>query len=595
MLSRKDKRKQGVIPAGVYVDRNLKADKFDDRDRMYCPSGSASIPDVFTINNLPSIENQYSINSCVANAAVSVLEIMLNNNNAFRDLSRLFLYYILRDGTVYAGRDDGAELRDGFKVVNKLGIVDEASYPYEISKVNHRPSDDIFKLAEPHKAFNYERVLFNVNGRDPRSLINIKHAVAEGYPVLFSMLNCRDFQSLRNNTINYKYDSNKHVGMHGMVVCGYNDVEEYFYIRNSWGKDWGEDGYCKIRYAVFQQILMDAWICKSFDGYGVPVEPVIIPPTPVTPPVIVTPPLIVDPVIVTPVEPVVINKITEIVSIENTDIELLDTRFKAIDINDYVNIKTVGTPSINFKWENYSGSSNIAKLSDADTKKTLVEVNNTGKYEITCNIYDGTNYAGKVHFYLEYKRSIILTDIKAPVIDYVVNYDGLPLEITMDGGIQPYNLVIFKFTKNKELSEFVGSVVHSEQGLGTVYLPTTNLYPDQGKVHTSATLNIQPDEYIKIVVSDARYVLKDSDGDGVTLKNCAASITEVTIEGKHFYKAPPITEEAPLPTVEDIKEPVVTPAVDVKPTFWDKAKMVIKNIIFSITNAWYKLKYRIFN
>jgi len=559
MLSKKGKRKQNEILSGVYVDTSLKVDKFDSRDRLYVPSGSGVIPAVYTISNLPSIENQYSINSCVANAAVGVLEIMLNNNNAFRDLSRLFLYYTLRDGTVYAGRDVGAELRDGFKAVNKLGIVDESDYPYDISKVNQRPSDDIFALAEPHKAFNYERVLFNVNGRDPRSLINIKHAVAEGYPVLFSMLTCANFESLHNNTIDYVYDPNKHVGMHGMVVCGYNDVDNYFYIKNSWGNSWGENGYCKIRYEVFQQILMDAWICKSFDGYGMVVTP---PPS---------------------------DKIIEIASIESTNIVLVDTRFKVIELNKYVNIRTIGNPNITFRWENYLGTTNTAKLTETETNKVLVEVNNTGKYEITCTVFDNAVYAGKVHFYLEYKRSVILTDIKKPVINYTVHTDGLPLEIAISGGVLPYNLSIFKYTKNLVLNEYVGTLVHAEQGLGTIYLPNTNAYPDQGTVHTSATFNIYADEYIKIVVADARYVLKDVNGIDVTLKNCEANTAEVIIEGKHFFE-----EVIPSDIIPPVEPDVLdTDNNNIKITFWDKVKTTVRNITFNIINAWRKLTYKL--
>ncbi len=41
------------------------------------------------------------------------------------------------------------------------------------------------------------------------------------------------------------------VGAHAMVIVGYDDAKQAFKVRNSWGADWGEDGYCWIGYDTF--------------------------------------------------------------------------------------------------------------------------------------------------------------------------------------------------------------------------------------------------------------------------------------------------------------------------------------------------------
>ncbi|VDQ11156.1 unnamed protein product [Trichobilharzia regenti] len=37
--------------------------------------------------------------------------------------------------------------------------------------------------------------------------------------------------------------------MHGILIIGYGyqDDEEYWLLKNSWGKSWGENGYAKIK------------------------------------------------------------------------------------------------------------------------------------------------------------------------------------------------------------------------------------------------------------------------------------------------------------------------------------------------------------
>ncbi|MBN1964342.1 MAG: PQQ-binding-like beta-propeller repeat protein, partial [Anaerolineae bacterium] len=40
-------------------------------------------------------------------------------------------------------------------------------------------------------------------------------------------------------------------GGHAMAVVGYDDAKQAFKVRNSWGSDWGEDGYCWIGYDTF--------------------------------------------------------------------------------------------------------------------------------------------------------------------------------------------------------------------------------------------------------------------------------------------------------------------------------------------------------
>lgn len=43
----------------------------------------------------------------------------------------------------------------------------------------------------------------------------------------------------------------RELGKHAVVIVGVNEEEEYFIIRNSWGTDWGDEGYGRVAYSAF--------------------------------------------------------------------------------------------------------------------------------------------------------------------------------------------------------------------------------------------------------------------------------------------------------------------------------------------------------
>lgn len=48
------------------------------------------------------------------------------------------------------------------------------------------------------------------------------------------------------------------IGYHAVTLVGYDDNESYFVLRNSWGADWGTQGYTFFPYDDFSAVL-EAW------------------------------------------------------------------------------------------------------------------------------------------------------------------------------------------------------------------------------------------------------------------------------------------------------------------------------------------------
>jgi hypothetical protein len=52
-------------------------------------------------------------------------------------------------------------------------------------------------------------------------------------------------------------------GSHAMLAVGYNDADSCFLIMNSWGLKWGQGGFWRMSYALFDCHVTEAYIVPS--------------------------------------------------------------------------------------------------------------------------------------------------------------------------------------------------------------------------------------------------------------------------------------------------------------------------------------------
>ena len=86
------------------------------------------------------------------------------------------------------------------------------------------------------------------------SLSKIKAALAHYGPLPTSMQVYEDFMHYKSGV--YTHVGGKRVGGHAVLLVGYNDQEEYFIVKNSWGTDWGEDGFFRIDYSQMHSLVV---------------------------------------------------------------------------------------------------------------------------------------------------------------------------------------------------------------------------------------------------------------------------------------------------------------------------------------------------
>ena len=266
----------------IYLTDGIQADPYDERDYIYEVVGEGDLPAKVDLREWArEIENQFNTGSCVANATVSAIELLCQKRGLAVDLSRLFLYYNLREP--YAnlhGKDTGSYTRDGFRMAREFGVCTESTWEFNPQEVNTKPSDEAYAEAEWYSVVEYRRVanigsdrIMKKYGKDidlNKGISEMKDALNQGYPLLFAMTLGKTFYALRtkkkleDQKDVYKGIDNDSIGGHAMNCVGYDDELGGFIVENSWGNSWGANGYCIIPYETMKKDGLDVWVCTKF-------------------------------------------------------------------------------------------------------------------------------------------------------------------------------------------------------------------------------------------------------------------------------------------------------------------------------------------
>jgi len=245
---------EGEIAMRYY---KVKRDTEDRRDLIFNRIHLARPKKVDLRASMSPIVDQGQLGSCTANAIVSGLReyLLLQKADATR-LSRLFLYWQERnlEGTI--NEDSGAMIRDGMKVLNQLGVCPELDFPYDITKFTQTPSSTSEEDAAKYKIATYERVV---------DLEALQVSLAHNLPIVigFTVYDSFESQEVAATGIVPMPDlaRERQLGGHAVCAVGYDDEKQWVIVRNSWGTEWGDKGYCYFPYAMFadKELVSDMW------------------------------------------------------------------------------------------------------------------------------------------------------------------------------------------------------------------------------------------------------------------------------------------------------------------------------------------------
>ena len=228
------------------------------------------------------VENQKSLGSCTAHAAVGIVEYF--QRRAFSkhiEGSRLFVYKATRNLMQVTG-DTGAWLRNTMGALTLCGVPDEKYWPYTDDKpaFDTEPQSFVYAVADNYEALRY--FCHDPMGADvPGSavLTNVKKYLAVGIPSMFGFWGFPSFNSCDvKGGIPYPCPGERAQWGHAIVAVGYDDGKKIkntkcnktitgaLLIRNSWGTTWGDQGYGWLPYDyVVNKLALDFWSLLSME------------------------------------------------------------------------------------------------------------------------------------------------------------------------------------------------------------------------------------------------------------------------------------------------------------------------------------------
>ena len=159
--------------------------------------------------------------------------------------------------------DAGAEIRDGIKVVARLGAPHETLWPYDIAKFTQKPSAKVYQDALKHRAISYFRI-------DHTSLDELLACLAGGFPFVFGFTVYESFESpevSKTGVVQMPGYGERVVGGHAVLAVGYDQKSERFLVRNSWGTAWGQKGYFTMPYHYLTNGDLEV-VCKKLFKSG---------------------------------------------------------------------------------------------------------------------------------------------------------------------------------------------------------------------------------------------------------------------------------------------------------------------------------------
>ena len=210
----------------------------------------------------PTPKSQGSYGTCTswatAYAAMSIIENQKKNITNRQKIdanpySPPFVYRLI--STDYTCQS-GTYIDKALEIMKTKGV--PAYSEYHLICAGNVPAD-LYPKARKTKIRDYARI-FGANDNSTRKIAATKKSLSQNKPVVIGMSTPRSFYKAKNfwqptesYTVTY--------GGHAMCVVGYDD-NKYggaFEIQNSWGTNWGNNGYIWIKYRDYANFVKYAF------------------------------------------------------------------------------------------------------------------------------------------------------------------------------------------------------------------------------------------------------------------------------------------------------------------------------------------------
>lgn len=205
----------------------------------------------------PEVGHQGEIQSCVGWAlgyGALTIQRAIQDNITDKAIitananSALFIYNQVKQSD-YCG--SGAKISDAVQLLLNNGDCLATNFDGDVNDCSKVP-DPSLQAEAKHFTVTDFMTLFAKEETPAIKVLKVQKALANQQPVVIGLKVLKNFFHLKD--ISYwrpEIGSQLPAGGHALVVVGYDELRGAFRVMNSWGKEWGKDGFIWIKYKEF--------------------------------------------------------------------------------------------------------------------------------------------------------------------------------------------------------------------------------------------------------------------------------------------------------------------------------------------------------
>ena len=253
----------GLLPDdGTYDQLPVKAELLT-RDYTILPSSHS------LMQYCPAVRSQSQYHTCVgwasAYAARTIAEAIkydwTDKDKITREaFSPLFVYALVKASKAGSSNDNcqvGAYTPMALDVMKNIGVPKQSAF--NVMCANY-VSEDLKRQAQAYKIDDYFTLFRSIVSDGNEKVRKVKKSLSEDCPVIISMELPKSFHSAKETWNGLDVDPSNHK-RHAMCVVGYDDNKQggAFCVMNSWGPNWGDNGFVWIKYDDFAKYVYQAF------------------------------------------------------------------------------------------------------------------------------------------------------------------------------------------------------------------------------------------------------------------------------------------------------------------------------------------------
>jgi C1A family cysteine protease len=131
-------------------------------------------------------------------------------------------------------------------ILKDKGICTWSDMPYNDYECTQIPNSSQYASASRYKIRSWSYLSITQTDK-------IKRLVYSGYPIMIAIKAYTNLFSYKSGLYNTMTGSNH--GGHAVVITGYDDYLQAYKIQNSWGNNWGNNGFMWVGYNFLAQQL----------------------------------------------------------------------------------------------------------------------------------------------------------------------------------------------------------------------------------------------------------------------------------------------------------------------------------------------------